>query len=73
VARYLKLRVREDTFLYTSSGRIERGDEFIVRFEDGAPFLREKGRRRFDVIEDFESDGQPDEVVSNRATRRAPG
>jgi hypothetical protein len=59
MARFLKLRVRPGAALHSFDGRRKRrtwraDEEFVVRFEDAAWFLRDKGRRGYEIVADFE-------------------
>jgi hypothetical protein len=42
------------------------GDEFVVSYADAATFLKDKGRRGFEIIEDFETDSDeaPEGTIS---------
>jgi hypothetical protein len=75
VARWIRFRVREGTFLLGEGIRYEAGDEFVVSFTDAASFLQEKGRRRFEIVDDFEtiSDEPPDGTISIERPERQPG
>ena len=56
--RWIRLRVRPGTGLHGPDQDYRPGDEFIVSYADAATLLRDRGRRAFDTIEDFETDSE---------------
>ena len=55
MTRWIRLRVRPGTGLHGGGFHYVAGDEFIVSYADAATFLKEKGRRCFEIVEDFET------------------
>ena len=66
MARWIRLRVRPGTALHGGGAHYVAGDEFIVSYADAATFLKDKGRRGFEIIDDFEtdSDDAPEGTIS---------
>jgi hypothetical protein len=66
VARWIRLRVRPGTGLHGPGFNYRDGDEFIVSYADAATFLKAKGRRSFEIVEDFETDSDepPEGTIS---------
>jgi len=66
VARWIRLRVRPGTGLHGGGAHYVAGDEFVVSYADAARFLKDKGRRGFEIIEDFETDSDeaPEGTIS---------
>jgi hypothetical protein len=74
VARYLRLKLRQNNFFITDAGeRFGPGTEFVMPFAEAAEFLKEKGRRHVEILDDFESDGPPEEIVSIERPAQEPG
>jgi hypothetical protein len=73
--RRIRFRVREGVFLFGEGIRSEAGDEFIVSFSEASSFLQEKGRRKFEIVDDFEttSDKPPDGTISIERPEQKPG
>ena len=42
------------------------GDEFVVSYADAVTFLKDKGRRSFEIVDDFETDSDtpPEGTIS---------
>lgn len=66
MARWIRLRVRPGTGLHGPDQDYQPGDEFIVSYADAATLLRNRGRRAFDTVEEFETDSEepPDGMIS---------
>jgi hypothetical protein len=75
MARWMKLRVRPGTGLHGPGVHFRAGDEFIVSYADAATFLKAKGRRSFEIVEDFETDSDepPDGTISIGRLEEEPG
>jgi len=75
VARWIRFRVRPGTGLHGPGFDYQDGDEFIVPYADAATFLKDKGRRSFEIVEDFEtaSDEPPEGTISIERPEEEPG
>lgn len=64
--RWIRLRVRPGTGLHAGDQHFRPGDEFVVSYADAATLLRDRGRRAFDTVEDYETDSEepPDGMLS---------
>ena len=71
MARWIRLRVRPGTGLHGGGAHYVAGDEFIVSYADAATFLKDKGRRGFKIVDDFETDS--DEAPEGTISLDQPG
>jgi hypothetical protein len=75
MARWIKFRVRPGTGLHGPGVHYRDGDEFIVSYAEAATFLKDKARRGFEIVEDFETDSDepPDGTISIERPGQQPG
>ena len=52
-------------FLDAHQGRSYRaGDEVVLSYAEAASLLKGRGKRAFEILDDFEADEPPDETIS---------
>ncbi len=66
MARWIRLRVRPGVGVHSGGTHYGAGDEFVVRYADAASFLKDKGARHFEIVDDFETDSDkpPEGTIS---------
>ena len=66
MARWIRLRVRPGVGLHWGGAHYVAGDEFVVSYADAATLLKDKGTRRFEIVDDYETDSDepPEGTIS---------
>jgi hypothetical protein len=67
--------VRPGTGLHNPGFDYHDGDEVVVSYADAAMSVKDKGRRSFEIVDDFETDADepPERTISIERHEEEPG